>query len=912
MKKNYDEIAELKPVFDNCIPVVFATDANYLPYLAVTIQSLIDNSSSKNKYDIIILESDISKPLKNQVLEMNKNHKNISIRFYNIKETTSKYDLKNCSYYTDAIYYRIFMPYIMRQYDKMIYLDCDLVIETDIANLFSTDIKDNYLAAVRDIGMIIYKYNDSNLQYLPANYFNAALKDVNVDNYFNSGVLIMNLSKFRKDFELDFLIEQTNKKEFLYPDQDGLNNLCKDKTLLLNISWNTPPFNMGARSQDYIDRYLPKEIKEEYYEARKKPNIIHYNMLEKPWLHPCYIDNDLMVQFWKYATRCSFLKTLLYLPPNQFYKSKNRESIPYFEYAEILKKYCNCSKSVLEDKNEIYISADKYLLFKISDFTIKYETIDFFKDHAHITASFTIGIDEMQMISKIHFVDSNENKYICDVKPYGKGYSFDGKVIGQKYIISADVALSSLPTTLRLFIVINGKHYLVKHANYSNNFPLDRINKSQYFVYDKFILSCDNYKLKFEKATLGKRLKKEIRFDLSLFKRKGIKTKIAALIRIPIFIRRKLKRKPIWIIGCNYMAEDNGFAFFKYMQTQKKHVKTYFAVNDLNSEAAKKAKKVGKIVCKYSKRFSYLSLISDAAVSSIADLKLKRPIADTMLFRDIFSKRKFVFLQHGVISQDLSREHNRFIYNPDIFCTSAHMEYDEVCQDKYFYTNQVKITGLPRFDYLYNDNKNIITIMPTWRKYLNGDYGPTTNFYKFYYSLLHDKRLQNALKKYSFSLVFKPHPNIVRSTDLNIYKKTQNDKDFEISNRSYAQTYAESNIIVSDYSSAIFDFIYLGKPVIFTQPDADEFFSGKHVYDHGYIDYEKNGFGDVSHNLKETVDLIIECMENNCKMKPLYEKRVNNFFKFRDQKNSERIFIELCKVCDYKNILKSLHKKGVK
>ena len=104
----------------------------------------------------------------------------------------------------------------------------------------------------------------------------------------------------------------------------------------------------------------------------------------------------------------------------------------------------------------------------------------------------------------------------------------------------------------------------------------------------------------------------------------------------------------------------------------------------------------------------------------------------------------------------------------------------------------------------------------------------------------------------------------------------------------------------------------MGKPVIFAQPDADEFFSGKHVYEHGYIDYEKNGFGDVSHNLKETVDLIIECIENECKMKSLYYNRVKSFFKYRDTKNSERIFIELCKVCDYKNILKTLHKKGVK
>jgi CDP-glycerol glycerophosphotransferase (TagB/SpsB family) len=88
----------------------------------------------------------------------------------------------------------------------------------------------------------------------------------------------------------------------------------------------------------------------------------------------------------------------------------------------------------------------------------------------------------------------------------------------------------------------------------------------------------------------------------------------------------------------------------------------------------------------------------------------------------------------------------------------------------------------------------------------------------------------------------------------------------------------------------------LGKPVIFAQFDHDKFFSGQHVYKKGYIDYEKNGFGDVTYSLDETVNAIIEYVNNNCKIKDKYLQRINEFFKWRDNNNSERVFNEIKKL----------------
>ena len=105
----------------------------------------------------------------------------------------------------------------------------------------------------------------------------------------------------------------------------------------------------------------------------------------------------------------------------------------------------------------------------------------------------------------------------------------------------------------------------------------------------------------------------------------------------------------------------------------------------------------------------------------------------------------------------------------------------------------------------------------------------------------------------------------------------------------YKEVFAESSLIVTDYSSVAFDFAYLGKPVIYAQFDRKEFFQG-HTYSEGYFDYKEMGMGEVEEDLPRTVDRIIEYMNCECNMKEKYLQRVEAFFPFRDKKNSERVY----------------------
>ena len=187
--------------------------------------------------------------------------------------------------------------------------------------------------------------------------------------------------------------------------------------------------------------------------------------------------------------------------------------------------------------------------------------------------------------------------------------------------------------------------------------------------------------------------------------------------------------------------------------------------------------------------------------------------------------------------------------------------------------------------------------MPTWRKYLSVGKGngiwnlkssfTTSAYYQFYNSLINDQRLLDASEKYNYKVCFMPHPNVISWLDT--FEKNDRITFLDASNP-YKKVFAESNLVVTDYSSIAFDFVYLRKPVIYCQFDAETFFNGEHSYTKGYFDYEKDGFGEVEYDLDSTVNRIIEYMQSDCKLKDKYRQRIDDFLSFNDQNNSERIF----------------------
>lgn len=179
----------------------------------------------------------------------------------------------------------------------------------------------------------------------------------------------------------------------------------------------------------------------------------------------------------------------------------------------------------------------------------------------------------------------------------------------------------------------------------------------------------------------------------------------------------------------------------------------------------------------------------------------------------------------------------------------------------------------------------------TGRRLYNREF-VNTDYYKFYNSLINDNRLLECMKKHGYKGKFLPHPNMLAQ----IKDFNKNDV-FTIDNTTinYSKEFKVNSLLVTDYSSIFFDFAYLKKPIIYSQFDKTAFFD-QQVYDEGYFDYERDGFGPVCEDYESTVKTLIEYINNDCKLNNKYMTRIKNFFSFNDKNNRMRVLKEILKL----------------
>ena len=265
--------------FKKEIPIFFAVDDFYAPYLAVAIQSIKENSSRENKYSIYVLITNISE--RNAVRLSAMQTENISIEFVNVREKMQKMkeSLQLRDYYTATTYYRFFIPELFPQYKKGLYIDCDVVVTTDIDELYSTDLGEKMVgAAVEDFVVATAEFRE---------WTKTAL-NISADEYFNAGVLVMNLEKMRDENILGrFMSLNKIKKYPVAQDQDYLNVICKGDVYYLNERWNRSPH---------------------FTTPCDTPKLAHYKLTYKPW-H--YYGVKFENCFWKYAASTEYYRELL-------------------------------------------------------------------------------------------------------------------------------------------------------------------------------------------------------------------------------------------------------------------------------------------------------------------------------------------------------------------------------------------------------------------------------------------------------------------------------------------------------------------------------------------------------------------------------------------------------------------------
>lgn len=486
-------------------------------------------------------------------------------------------------------------------------------------------------------------------------------------------------------------------------------------------------------------------------------------------------------------------------------------------------------------------------------------------------------------------------------------FVFDTQILYRKKFFVLKLNKDEFKHYSRLkFVFVNRKQKINATLSGIKNFPLNGDYYGNYYIFNNFVMSLVNNTIRFDKKKFYSHITCEARYLKSIFKKTtDNKFKIFVIRMIYKFLKPFFKNKTIWLISDKAdRADDNGEAFFKYMQKHKrKNDKVYFVINKSSQDYAR-LQKIGKCINHVSYKHQILHLFATHIVSAHTHLETRYPLGIyTKYIQDTNEFKNFIFLQHGIINADLSLTLNKGNVYSQLFATSAKREYDSIVGGNYgFLKHEVMLSGLTRYDELYNDPKRVITFAPTWRRNLFGPMDRKTNqyslnrgfenseYYKFIISVLTNKKLLDACKKYNYKFQFLPHSTLV-------YYKSLFEVNPEVKvlgyETNYKKLFAENSLIITDTSSLVFDFAYLKKPIIYTLFDSK---NGETNYAPGYFDRERDGLGDVLHTLDETIDCIIDYMKNDCKLKPKYEKRINDFYAFNDKNNCKRVFNAILKL----------------
>ncbi len=369
------------------------------------------------------------------------------------------------------------------------------------------------------------------------------------------------------------------------------------------------------------------------------------------------------------------------------------------------------------------------------------------------------------------------------------------------------------------------------------------------------------------------------------------------------FYKFNKSMQPHWIVmDRNNQADDNAEHLYRWLMKNHPEQEAFFVLNKDSYDWPRLEQEGFNLLAYGSPEHEEKLLTCSKIISSQIDHYVVNYFNNSST-----AHIPFIFLQHGVIKDDLSRWLNGK-KRIDLFVTSAHDEYNSIAGDNNRYKltdKEVRLLGLPRHDTLLSpySSKNEILVMPTWRNYLAGEVisgnirASNPNFMDSQYAIfwsnfLRSPRLYEIAKKFDYKIIFYPHPNVQQYLDqFNLPKYVLLKHQYE---GSIQKMFRDTSIMITDYSSVAMEMAYLNKAIIYYQFDEKEFFSGNHVYQKGYFDYRKNGFGPVATSEDEVLDELNKILHNNCHPSELYLERMNSFFAFRDGKCCERVYNAIC------------------
>ena len=352
---------------------------------------------------------------------------------------------------------------------------------------------------------------------------------------------------------------------------------------------------------------------------------------------------------------------------------------------------------------------------------------------------------------------------------------------------------------------------------------------------------------------------------------------------VPKSVNTNVERdRNIWLLGERIdTAQENGYQLFKYLQD--KPVEAYYVIDE-ESKDYKKIMHEENVLVFGSEKHYEISLKAGVLLCThdFENILPYKPAKEFFNYNETYK----VFLQHGVLGRKPAEYHKKYYDDPfDIFIVSSDSEkYDVVVNTMGYEEDEVKVTGLARFDRLpMNHRGKDILLMPTWRDWINTDERfLNSEYYYRYKNLLENERLHDILEKYNVNINFYPHYRAQPFFNKELINTSEHIRFIALGEKSVQELLIDHALLITDYSSVSFDFTMMNKPVVYYHFDEDRFFN------RGILRPVNETFlGDIA----ETEELLISYIEASIKNN--FETNVDDIseiIKYRDHNNCERIY----------------------
>lgn len=353
-------------------------------------------------------------------------------------------------------------------------------------------------------------------------------------------------------------------------------------------------------------------------------------------------------------------------------------------------------------------------------------------------------------------------------------------------------------------------------------------------------------------------------------------------------------QKTVWLI-CekeSAQAHDSGFCFFKWLRENHPEQSVFFVIK-ADSPEIKHLTAYSKNILKFmSFRYFWYIFKSKLIISTDNKYHIYNLHQPNSVAARAIKRKKEVYLQHGVNGLKQVPEFHKDQLNFDLIISPSDYETEMIVKLWGYDRKEVATTGLARWD-SYQDRTSEIAIkqillMPTWRRDLKGvsksDF-VKTSYFKHYQALLNSEKLKKMLAENHVRIAFFLHPYFKSYVELFEIDDSVIDK-YDYLEVDLGQEIMKSSLMISDYSSVLWEMFYLEKPVIFYQFDQAEYL----VKEKAYMDYQQDLFGDCAFDVDTVIDFVEKYINKAFQEDEKYGQMRQKYLTYFDQDNSKRIY----------------------